>query len=59
VRGVIEDIVYFGSHSVYHVRLPGGFRFMSNFTNLQRWAQEASPGTTRCGCRGATSKAWC
>ena len=40
VRGVIEDIVYFGSHSVYHVRLPGGFRFMSNFTNLQRWARE-------------------
>ncbi|HZH05274.1 MAG TPA: TOBE domain-containing protein, partial [Lautropia sp.] len=40
VRGVIEDIAYFGSHSVYHVRLPGGFRFMSNFTNLQRWARE-------------------
>lgn len=38
--GVIEDIAYFGSHSVYHVRLPGGFKFMANFTNLQRWASE-------------------
>ena len=40
VKGVIEEIAYFGSHSVYHVRLPSGFRFMSNFTNLQRWASE-------------------
>jgi putrescine transport system ATP-binding protein len=40
LRGVIEEIAYFGSHSVYHVRLPSGFRFMSNFTNLQRWASE-------------------
>src|SRR3546814_3431216 len=29
-RGVIEDIAYFGSHSVYHVRLPGGERLMAN-----------------------------
>jgi putrescine transport system ATP-binding protein len=36
-RGVIEDIAYFGSHSVYHVRLPGGFKFMANFTNRHRW----------------------
>lgn len=40
-RGVIEDIAYFGSHSVYHVRLPSGFRFMANFTNMQRWASES------------------
>ena len=39
-RGVIEDIAYFGSHSVYHVRLPGGFKFMADFTNRQRWASE-------------------
>ncbi|WP_411834503.1 ABC transporter ATP-binding protein [Pseudoxanthomonas mexicana] len=39
-RGVIEDIAYFGSHSVYHVRLPGGYKFMANFANVQRWASE-------------------
>ena len=36
-RGTIEDIAYFGSHSVYHVRLPSGFKFMANFTNRHRW----------------------
>ena len=40
-RGVIEDIAYFGSHSVYHVRLPSGYKFMANFANVQRWASEA------------------
>ncbi|MFT3806494.1 ABC transporter ATP-binding protein [Arenimonas sp.] len=39
-RGKIEDIAYFGSHSVFHVRLASGFRFMSNFANQQRWASE-------------------
>jgi len=39
-QGVIEDIAYFGSHSVYHVRLPSGMKFMANFANLQRWASE-------------------
>ncbi|KRG45797.1 putrescine transporter ATP-binding subunit [Stenotrophomonas panacihumi] len=39
-RGTIEDIAYFGSHSVYHVRLPSGFKLMANFTNQQRWASE-------------------
>ncbi len=39
-RGVIEDIAYFGSHSVYHVRLPSGIKLMANFTNQQRWASE-------------------
>lgn len=39
-RGVIEDIAYFGSHSVYHVRLPSGYKFMANFANVQRWASE-------------------
>src|SRR3546814_4590522 len=32
-RGVVEDIAYFGSHSVYHVRLPGGERLMANSAN--------------------------
>jgi putrescine transport system ATP-binding protein len=39
-HGTIEDIAYFGSHSVYHVRLPGGTKLMANFTNQQRWASE-------------------
>ena len=39
-RGKIEDIAYFGSHSVFHVRLPSGFKFMANFANQQRWASE-------------------
>jgi len=39
-KGIIEDIAYFGSHSVYHVRLPGGYKFMANFANVQRWASE-------------------
>lgn len=40
-QGVIEDIAYFGSHSVYHVRLPSGVKLMANFANRQRWASEA------------------
>ncbi|PKH72517.1 polyamine ABC transporter ATP-binding protein [Stenotrophomonas sp. Betaine-02u-21] len=39
-QGVIEDIAYFGSHSVYHVRLPSGARVMANFANSQRWASD-------------------
>ena len=39
-QGTIEDIAYFGSHSVYHVRLPSGIKLMANFTNRERWASE-------------------
>jgi len=39
-RGKIEDIAYFGSHSVFHVRLPSGYKFMANFANQARWASE-------------------
>lgn len=39
-EGLIEDIAYFGSHSVYHVRLPSGFLMRVNATNAQRWASE-------------------
>ena len=39
-QGRIEDIAYFGSHSVYHVMLPSGMRVMANFVNTQRWASE-------------------
>lgn len=38
--GVVEDIAYFGSHSVYHVRLPSGIKLMANYLNSQRWASE-------------------
>ncbi len=39
-HGTIEDIAYFGSHSVYHVRLPSGVRVMANSANTQRWASD-------------------
>lgn len=39
-QGVIEDIAYFGSHSVYHVRLPSGAKVLANFANSQRWASD-------------------
>ena len=39
-EGVIEDIAYFGSHSVYHVRLPSGAKVLANFANSQRWASD-------------------
>ena len=38
--GVIDDIAYFGSHSVYHVRLPSGLKVMANFANRERWASD-------------------
>jgi putrescine transport system ATP-binding protein len=40
IKGIIEDIAYFGSHSVYHVRSASGHKVMANFTNAQRWASE-------------------
>jgi putrescine transport system ATP-binding protein len=40
VRGIIEEIAYFGSHSVFHVRLPGGTKILANMINSQRWASE-------------------
>ena len=40
VRGTIEEIAYFGSHSVFHVRLPGGTKILANMINSQRWASE-------------------
>ncbi len=40
VQGIIEDIAYFGSHSVFHVRLPGGTKLLANMINSQRWASE-------------------
>ena len=39
-KGTIEDIAYFGSHSVYHVRLPSGIKMLVNFANEKRWESE-------------------
>jgi len=39
-HGIIEDIAYFGSHSVYHVRLPSGAKLQANLANSKRWASE-------------------
>jgi putrescine transport system ATP-binding protein len=39
-KGVIEEIAYFGSHSVYHVRLASGAKVLCNFVNMKRWASE-------------------
>ncbi len=39
-RGTIEDIAYFGSHSVFHVRLADGSTILANMVNSQRWASE-------------------
>ncbi len=40
-HGVIEDIAYLGSHSVYHVRLDSGALLLVNAINARRWASEA------------------
>jgi len=40
VRGIIEEIAYFGSHSVFHVRLANGTELLANMVNSQRWASE-------------------
>jgi len=40
VQGVIEEIAYFGSHSVYHVRLASGAKVLCNFVNMRRWDSE-------------------
>jgi putrescine transport system ATP-binding protein len=40
VRGIIEEIAYFGSHSVFHVRLANGTELLANLANSQRWASE-------------------
>jgi putrescine transport system ATP-binding protein len=40
-HGVVQDIAYFGSHSVYHIRLDSGRMVMSNFTNIERWGSES------------------
>lgn len=39
-QGTIEEIAYFGSHSVFHVRLPSGTKLMAHFANRKRWASE-------------------
>lgn len=40
VEGIIEDIAYLGSHSVYHVRLKSGKRVQVTLLNEIRWSNE-------------------
>ncbi len=40
VQGTIEEIAYFGTHSVYHVRLKTGKKLLVHFMNAKRWASE-------------------
>lgn len=35
-RGVIEDIAYLGSHSIYHLRLPSGKKVLASVANSDR-----------------------
>ncbi len=35
-RGVVEDIAYMGSHSVFHIRLPSGFKVLASVANSNR-----------------------
>jgi len=39
-RATVEDIAYFGSHSVYHLRLPSGIKLLAHTANARRWASE-------------------
>ncbi|MFT4257496.1 MAG: polyamine ABC transporter ATP-binding protein [Pseudoxanthomonas sp.] len=39
-QGTIEDIAYYGSHSIFHVRLPSGIKLQSNFANQKRWESD-------------------
>jgi putrescine transport system ATP-binding protein len=39
-RGKIEEIAYFGSHSVMHIRLPSGLKLLAHVPNSRRWANE-------------------
>lgn len=36
LQGKVRDIAYFGSHSIYHVALPGGRVVMAHVSNQQR-----------------------
>lgn len=37
-QGKIEEIAYFGSHTVYHLRLPSGYKMLAHTANARRWA---------------------
>jgi len=35
-KGVVEDIAYLGSHSIYHIKLPSGYTLMASAINSER-----------------------
>ncbi len=39
-RAMIEDIAYFGSHSVYHLKVESGFKLLAHAANARRWSSE-------------------
>ena len=39
-RATIEDIAYFGSHSVYHLKVESGFKLLAHAANSRRWSSE-------------------
>jgi putrescine transport system ATP-binding protein len=39
-KGKIEEIAYFGSHSVMHIHLPSGLKLLAHVPNSRRWASE-------------------
>lgn len=38
-EGVVHDIAYLGSHSIYHIKLPSGKLVRTHLQNLERWAE--------------------
>jgi putrescine transport system ATP-binding protein len=40
-RGVVSDIAYMGSYSLYHVRLPGGKVVVSHLSSLDLLGENA------------------
>lgn len=40
LEGIIKNIAYFGSHSVYHVTLASGATIRCNVANMGRWTSE-------------------
>jgi putrescine transport system ATP-binding protein len=40
-RGVVTDVAYMGSYSLYHVRLPGGKAVVSNLSSSQLMSEGA------------------
>ena len=58
-RGTIKDLAYFGSYTVYHLRLPSGALLKVARPTASAIARTASPGATRRGRAGRRRRRWC